>query len=187
MSRRPWLSPAFTPPPLGWLLGHRARAARRRLALAVLVVSALALGAAGWAWTRQRATFDALQQTAAAVPAAPGPASAPPAVSAQEGARINRVVRRLNTDWAAIFQALEREARPKEVAIVSLESDAERGAVRVVTEGPALDALLAHAERVQASPRFGRSQLLRIEPPDGPAAGTQSELSRLSFDLVLAR
>jgi len=153
------------------------------MALLALATGVVAAGGAGWFWSQQHAAFGALQDATAAQ--APVPSSvAASAVSPQDSARINRVVRRLNTDWAAIFQALEREARPKEVAIVSLESDAERGAVRVVTEGPALDALLAHAERVQASPRFVRSQLLRIEPPDG---ASQAELSRLSFDLVLAR
>lgn len=183
MSAR-WHSPSFTAPPLAWLLGHRTRPLERRLALAALAVAAAALAAAGWQLARQREALETAQRaTPVLAVAAPAAASAP-AVTAQESARINRVVRRLNTDWAAIFQALEREARPKDVAIVSLESDAERGSVRVVTEGPALDALLAHAERVQASPRFVRSQLLRIEPPEGNA---QAELSRLSFDLVLAR
>jgi hypothetical protein len=176
-------SPVFVPPALAWLLGHRARRAQRAAAGMALLVCALGVAAAAWFWAQQRSAVEVLQTAAATGPAAPV-ASATKPVSAQDSARINRVVRRLNTDWAAIFQALEREARPKEVAIVSLESDAERGAVRVVTEGPALDALLAHAERVQASPRFVRSQLLRIEPPDG---ASQAELARLSFDLVLAR
>ena len=176
-------SPHFVPPPLAWLLGHRTRHAQRVKALLALATGVAVAGGAGWFWSQQHSAFEALQDaTAAHAPAPSGVAAR--AVSAQDSARVNRVVRRLNTDWAAIFQALEREARPKEVAIVSLESDAERGAVRVVTEGPALDALLAHAERVQASPRFVRSQLLRIEPPDG---ASQAELSRLSFDLVLAR
>jgi len=182
-----WYSPSFAPTPLARLLGHRTRAASRALALAALLAAGLAVAFAGWHWARQRATFEALQLAASARPAAVAANVVAGPISAQDSARLNRVVRRLNTDWAAIFQALEREARPQEVAIVSLESDAERGAVRVVTEGPALDALLAHAERVQASPRFVRSQLLRIEPPDGPGPGTQAELSRLSFDLVLAR
>jgi uncharacterized protein HemX len=183
MPRHAPSSPLFVPPALAWLLGHRARRAQRAAAGLALLVCALAAAAAGWYWAQQRSAVEALLVAADTGPAAPAASTAKP-LSAQDSARINRVVRRLNTDWAAIFQALERAARPKEVAIVSLESDAERGAVRVVTEGPALDALLAHAERVQASPRFVRSQLLRIEPPDG---ASQAELSRLSFDLVLAR
>ncbi|MFO1274100.1 MAG: ATP-dependent RNA helicase HrpA [Rubrivivax sp.] len=119
----------------------------------------------------------------ARVVAAPPPAPAASAARPADPARLNRVVRRLNTPWAALFEALEREASP-EVALVSIETDAERGAVRVVTEGPALDALLRHAERVQDSPRFVRGQLLRIEPPE---SGAPPGLSRLSFDLVLAR
>ena len=184
MSAR-WFSPSFTAPPLAGLLGHRARPLERRLALAALAAAALATAAAGWQLATQQAALDAAQAAAPARSAALPAAAPASALSAQDSARLNRVVRRLNIDWAAIFQALEREARPREVAIVSLESDAERGAVRVVTEGPALDALLAHAERVQASPRFVRSQLLRIEPPEGNSA--PGELSRLSFDLVLAR
>ena len=201
--RTPLHSPAFGAPPAAWLLGHRH--GRRRGAIAGLALASLALACAAGFFMQQGALLQAVvdSRSLQARPAAPvrPAATARPAVSADVAARANRVVRSLNTDWPAIFAALEREARPAEVALVALESDAERGAVRVVTEGPALDALLAHAERVQASPRFQRTRLLRVEPPEaggqavGPAglAGTSgksgtagsAELSRLSFDLVL--
>lgn len=179
--RRRVRSPTFLPQPAAWFWGHHARPA---LAVPVLLLALLALAAAVWQWSMQQSLLQAQQEARAdTVRAAPAAAPAAPAIGPAQRQQVNRIVRRLNTPWAAIFEALEAGADPQ-VAIVSLESDAERGAVRVVTEGPALDALLAHAEKVQSSPRFARTQLLRIEPPDGNAP---AGLSRLSFDLVLAR
>lgn len=175
-------SPTFTPPPAAWLLGHRSGRGARLVAALALAAAAVALAVAALQYARAVQQLDAAQAAARAV-AAPPPAPAASAARLADPARLNRVVRRLNTPWAALFEALEREASP-EVALVSIETDAERGAVRVVTEGPALDALLRHAERVQDSPRFVRGQLLRIEPPE---SGAPPGLSRLSFDLVLAR
>lgn len=172
-------SPSFTPCRSAWLWGHDGR---WRVGVTALAVSSLACVAAAAFWfeeQRAQQVRDAKRMQPVAVP--PRVAAAPP-LRPQERQGFNRVVRRLNVPWAAIFEALEDGALV-EVALVSLETDAERGAVRIVTEGEEIDALLAHAERVQGSPRFVRSQLLRVEPPDGNATA----LTRLNFELALAR
>lgn len=178
-------SPDFVPPRHAWLLGHGGSRGRRGLAAGVLVLSLAALAAAAaLAWQRHAADG----QRSSVAPAAPVAAKPAPAagLGAAERARINRIVRRLNTPWSDIFEALESQPDPQ-VALLSLETDAERGAVRVQTEGPSLEALLQHSERVQAAPLFARTRLLRIEPPEAasaPAAGGAT-LTRLSFDLVI--
>ena len=175
----------FIAPRAAWLFGHAA-GARARAGAALLLVLAATLLSAAALWN-VRAHAEAQARTAA-LPAAALPAAAPasaatPALNAAERARINRVVRRLNTPWSAIFEALENQATPQ-VAVLGVETDAERGAVRVQTEGRSLDELLVHAERVQATAPFVRTRLLRVEPPD--AAASAAELTRLNFDLVLA-
>jgi hypothetical protein len=180
----------FVPPRTAWLFGHASRPSGRRAQAAALLLSAalLVAAAAGW-WTRGRAvTPPATSPVTAQRPAAPMALTSTPALSAADRARINRVVRRLNTPWGRIFEALENQAGAR-AALLSLETDADRGAVRVTTEGPSLDELLMHAERVQATAPFVRTRLLRIEPPDTPGtpgtAGTAAGLTRLSFDLVI--
>lgn len=180
----------FVVPRRAWLFGHASRPAGRRVQAVVLLFSAGLLLAAAAAWWQQRA--QAVPKAAvAAVPAARTAVTAAPTLNAADRARINRVVRRLNTPWGSIFEALENQAGAR-AALLSLETDAERGAVRVTTEGPSLDELLLHAERVQATAPFVRTQLLRIETPDtAGATGARPEpasgLTRLSFDLVIQR
>lgn len=183
-------SVGFVAPASAWLFGQHARRGSRRVAVSMLTLATLLLlgAAAHWIDLRnqrsaqheaQAAAERATRRSAAARPAA---ASAP-ALSAAERVRVNRIVRRLNTPWSSIFASLESQASPR-VAVLSLEPDVERGAVRVHTEGPSLDELLRHAAGAQNAPHFAHTQLLRIDPQ--PSTGV-SEMSRLSFDLVLAR
>jgi hypothetical protein len=179
----PHISIGFVAPPAAWLLGHATSRLRRALALVVLALAACALAAAAWAWHKA----DRARALVPALPVVRAPVTQPAAVAADaptaaERARINRAVRVLNTPWASIFRALEAAASPK-VAVLAVEPDVERGAVRVQTEGPELDALLQHAQRLQDGEVFAHAQLLRIDARPAPAG----ELARLSFDLVLAR
>lgn len=189
----------FVPPEQAWLFGHLAMPWLRRLVWALLALATLQLAAAAATSAMQRQALAAQREAAtirprnAAVAKAAADAAAAviltPALSAADRSRINRVVRSLNTPWASIFQALEAQTSPH-VAVLALESDAERGAVRVLTEGPSLDMLLAHAQQVQDATPFVRTRLLRIETPDAPqrpaVPAAPIVLSRLSFDLTFA-
>lgn len=177
---------AFGPQRLAWLLGavHGPRARWGFLALLLSAMAVLAL--AGWqAWAARSLLAQRMQQ-AAAGPARPRPAEAPahggPVLGANERRGVNLVIRRLNTPWGAIFDALERESSP-DVTVLAVETDAERGAIRIHTEGRKLDRLLEHAGRIQQDPNFAHAHLLRI---DANEAGPEP-LARLGFDLVLAR
>lgn len=172
----------FLPQRGAWLFGHAGSAASRRVQGGLLLLAVLALLAALVQAALRRPAAPAPQPVAQVVAAASPVAAPAPVLNAADRARINRVVRRLNTPWPTIFEALDNQAHAK-VALLSLETDADRGAVRVTTEGPSLDELLQHAERVQSTPPFERTKLLRIEPPD--AAGALPDITRLSFDLVI--
>jgi len=176
----------FMPPRSAWLFGHVDGPVARRRQVMALVASALLLAAAtaGWWFGRPQ---PAPAPVATVLPAVRPAVSVAPSLSAADRARINRVVRRLNTPWGSIFEALENQAGAR-AALLSLETDADRGVVRVSTEGPSLDELLQHAEQVQATAPFVRTRLLRIESPEGAAATAVAippGLTRLSFDLVI--
>lgn len=192
----------FVPSAQAWLFGHAAGPWLRGLVCALLTGAALLLAAGAAASAMQRQALAAQREaaamrprSAAAAKAAAGAAAAAatPVLSAADLTRINRVVRSLNTPWAQIFQALEAQSSPH-VAVLALDSDADQGAVRVLTEGPSLDRLLAHAQQLQNATPFVRTQLLRIEAPDSlqrpalPAAQAGQALpivlSRLAFDVT---
>jgi len=178
----------FVPPSGAWCFGHRGNARQRRFAAAALVVAMASLVVAVFTWSSARARLE-VEEAARLADGARRPVPVETAAASASGlkpaerVRLNRIVRRLNTPWGSIFSSLEQEALPA-VAVLSVEPDVERGAVRVQTEGPSLDELLQHADRVQQTASFSRTQLLRIDPPDAKAG---PGLSRLSFDLVLSR
>ncbi len=173
----------FVPPRAAWLFGHAAGTGQRRLQTVLLGLASLLLAAAVAFWWGQRG--PSLPMPPVTLVPAPRVEAVVALPNAAERARINRVVRRLNTPWGSIFQALEAQSSAS-VSLLALETDADRGAVRVLTEGPSLDELLQHAERVQGTSPFVRTKLLRIEAPEaGAATGSPAGLTRLSFDLVI--
>ncbi len=187
---KPLRSLSFASPSFAWLFGHRANRRSRQLAVVGLALTAVCLLTAAGVWldlrmqrSERQDSLAATEQRASRNARPPTRPASAPAFSAAERVRINRLVRRLNTPWPSIFAALETQALPG-VAVLSVEPDVERGALRVHTEGPSLDELLRHAARVQESPQFAGMQLLRIDPEEAKGG---SEMSRLSFDLVLTR
>lgn len=183
-------APSFTPPRLAWLWGHRSPRAQRRLAQAVLGLSALlaVLALVAWRWAAQDAEREAaaLMRRHTALQAAsqgqPATAAADPAapLSADQRRQFNQVVHALDTPWGPLLSALEAAGQPK-VAVLSVEVQVERRAVRIQTEGPELEALLRHAEALQTVEPFRGMRLQRIDSE--PAVAGQA--ARLSFDLEL--
>jgi hypothetical protein len=178
----------FVAPRAAWWYGHREGRAWRLAAQVVTVLAVATLLAAATAWLQARQALDQARAAAAAGPAraaAPPPAAPPtrrPNFSASERARINQAVAQLNVPWASIFRSLEAQATGK-VAVMAIEPDAERATVRVSTEGPTLDALLEHAERVQAAPPFAHARLLSIDSEPG----AQGRAAQLTFELRIER
>lgn len=178
----------FIPGRLDWLLGAAGSPRGRRLGAACLLLSVAVLGATAFeAWSRRDMLVQRQRQLALAtsprgpVPEVAAAAASAPVLRPADAARLNLVVRRLNTPWAAIFDALERQASPL-ATVLAVEPDVERGAIRIVTEGQRLDDLLRHAAQVPDVPRFSQVQLLRIDT----AEAGEPRRPRLTFDLVLA-
>jgi hypothetical protein len=171
-----------------WLLGAASSRGARGVALLLLLVAGLALASVAWHCIELERQLQARQHAVrqARAAQAPAPAVRPdagPTLSDAERKRINRAIRQLNTPWPLLLGVLEQAASP-EVALLSIEPDIDRGIVRVQAEGSTLDALLAHAEKVQQSPQVAHTQLLKIDH-DMPGRGVAAP--RLSFDVVLAR
>ncbi len=177
----------FVAPRAAWWHGHREGRARRLAAHVVTVLAAATLLAAAAAWLQGGQALNQARAAAAAsaARAVPPPAAPPtrlPNFTASERARINQAIAQLNVPWASIFRSLEAQATGQ-VAVMAIEPDAERGTVRVSTEGPTLDALLEHAERVQSAPPFAHGRLLSIDSEPG----AQGRAARLTFELRIER
>lgn len=169
-----------------WLFGSAAGLGIGLLGSLCLLAAAVALAGTAWhAWTLHLTLADRQQRLATHVPAPAAASSsataAGPKLRAAERARLNLIVRRLNTPWGAIFDALERGSSAA-VTVLAVEPDIERGAIRIQTEGRVLDELLRHAGSMSHNPRFTHVQLLRIETGEAGAP----RLPRLTFDLALA-
>jgi hypothetical protein len=168
------------------LLGAARSPVAQAAMLALCAAAVLALGFVGLRWIQ---LGDQVQQRLQAWESSRRPmpvlrsSTAAPALKPAERTRINDIVRRLNTPWPAVFGVLE-QAASDDVALLSIEPDVERGAIRVLAEGRSLDALLAHAQRMQQSPAVAHVRLLRIEKD---SAGPDSAVPRLGFDVVLVR
>ncbi len=172
----------FSPNRWATLWGHESTAGQQFAAGSVLLLICVALLVTAWAdlSLRQRLALakaarpHLLQSTAVQRSALP---------NATERARINRAIQSLNVPWPALFAALEAESANDEVALLSIEPSAERSAVRVQTEGPKLDALLAHAQRLGGRSPFQQVRLLRVDEH----GGSQRTAAVLSFDLFWPR
>lgn len=174
----------FVPGRLDWLLGSTSSIGARWLCGLCLLAATGVLGATALQAWALRGTLAERQRQLAGVDKGPPTQAAEdtvPVLRAAELTRVNLIVRRLNTPWGAIFDALERQVSPS-ATVLAVEPDVERGAVRIHTEGPRLDDLLRHAAQLQTEAQFVQVQLLRIETLE--AAGAKRP--RLTFDLVLA-
>lgn len=176
----------FVPGRLDWLVGATASARMRWLGAMCLLAAALVLGMTALeAWSLRGALAER-RRLIAAVDAGPSTHAATavvpaPLLTTAELTRVNLIVKRLNTPWGAIFDALELQASPS-ATVLAVEPDVERGAIRIHTEGQRLEDLLRHAGQLQSEPQFQQVQLLRIDTPEVAAA----KRPRLTFDLVLA-
>jgi Tfp pilus assembly protein PilN len=138
--------------PLGW-------AGLIALAIAVVVAAVVA-----WQWMAVRqqfhATRAAIEQSASRQ--RPLPVADKPALSADAMRGWNLVVRHLNTPWSTLLAALER-ATPDDVALVSIEPDAQLGSIRLQAEARSLDQLLAFVQQLESNSAFASVSPLKHE------------------------
>ena len=91
------------------------------------------------------------------------------------------VIKQLNVPWQDIFKQLEKTI-PPDIALLSIEPDAQRGQIRLQAEAESLDSLLRYASTLQNYGIFGRLNYSKHETneqdPNKPA--------RLTFELGLS-
>lgn len=101
-------------------------------------------------------------------------------LSKEELKALNNVVKQLNIPWQDIFKQLEKTI-PPDIALLSIEPDAQRSQIRLQAEAESLDSLLRYASTLQNYGIFGRLNYSKHETneqdPNKPA--------RLTFELGL--
>lgn len=101
-------------------------------------------------------------------------------LSQDERRQLNRVIQQLNTPWQDLFQQLERST-PQEVALISIEPDANRASVKLQAEARSLDVLLSYAASLQFQGVLGALTYSKHETNDQDP----NKPIRLSFELGL--
>jgi Tfp pilus assembly protein PilN len=89
-------------------------------------------------------------------------ALAAPALSAAEAAAVNAVVMQLNLPWRDLRTAV-RDATPPSVALLALEPDARKRALRVTAEAKTSEHMIAYVERLKQQALFESVVLSRHE------------------------
>jgi Tfp pilus assembly protein PilN len=154
----------FAPPGLRRTLLRTPRAAWALLMIA-LVLSTIVLST-GFKYRQQSAAVERLRarvQVRAARPAAVAAVlpARPPVTDAQASA-VNAAVMQLNLPWRALHDAVQA-ATPPTVALLALEPDAKRSALRITAEARSSDDMIAYVEQLQAIDWFGPVGLVRHE------------------------
>lgn len=176
-----------------WLFGRRAGAAARAFIGAALLAAAGAVAFAGLQWWHARAALassrsamESERHAALDAEQAARRIASSSTPTAAERVAANRVVRQLNAPWGSLFNTLERHA-DRSVAVLALESDAERDLIRLTTEGRSAGDLLRHAAALQAEPLFAQVQLMRIEDSGAEEGVPGPNTVRLVIEMKVAR
>ncbi|HEU4622755.1 MAG TPA: PilN domain-containing protein [Burkholderiaceae bacterium] len=126
-----------------------------------------------------RAELQQLQRRA--MPVRETVRSSPPLEPAKV-TEINRIIHPLNVPWSQVFDALET-ATPQDVALVAVEPDAQRYAIRLLVEAKSTDALFVYLNALDEHPAFERVALAKHDTQE------QDPLKpvRFSIDVPLVR
>jgi len=178
------LLPLQAPASAKWL-GHDRRPALRVLAVTIACVAFVLLGVSLAITMGLRSQLREAEQNLAdeqehmALSRAPaGPSK--PTLTRDQITGLNSIIRLLNVPWPSIFDALERQT-PTNVALVAIEPDSRRSAIRIEAEARRADELLEYAEMLEKDPAISRVVPIRHETreqPGGPVA-------RLVMDALL--
>lgn len=87
---------------------------------------------------------------------------------ARQTRRANEVLYRLTLPWDRLFEAVEA-ASNKEVALLAIDPDLDKGVVKISGEAKNLVAALAYIQRLEQQPMFGTvylqsHQIQRLDP-----------------------
>jgi Tfp pilus assembly protein PilN len=137
-------------------------------AAGVALVLAARAGHAYWIYGADQRAFEAERASARArlVQAQPMKVAAKAAVlSAPEAAAVNAVVMQLNLPWRELRDAV-RAATPQSVALLALEPDAKKQALRLTAEAKSSEDMVGYVERLKQQPLFESVVLARHEIND---------------------
>ncbi|QJD98762.1 PilN domain-containing protein [Massilia forsythiae] len=106
----------------------------------------------------QAATEVHVRQAAAGT--APAPSRAP--LPAAQAAAVNAAVLQLNLPWRGLHDAVQ-SATPANIALLALEPDAKKSALRITAEAKSSDDMIAYVARLQQEDWFKAVALVRHE------------------------
>jgi Tfp pilus assembly protein PilN len=146
-------------------LDYQANVRNRLMGMALLVMGLFALLVMGWVY--QDASQKAEQQeillnklmSASAARTEILPARKDTEQVAQEIKQANSVIFELNLPWKELFEAFE-VTQNSDIAVLSIEPDAQKGLVRISGEAKSLDSLPAYLDYLQKIPLFKDVALL---------------------------
>lgn len=101
-------------------------------------------------------------------------------LTAEKRRMLNAVIQQLNIPWHDVFEQLEGST-PQDVALLSIEPDGQRGAIKLQAEAKSLDTLLLYAASLQQQGVFGRLSYRKHETNEQDS----NKPDRLSFELEL--
>ncbi|MFP5393266.1 MAG: PilN domain-containing protein [Gammaproteobacteria bacterium] len=152
----------FAPPTLARALYLAGPLAWLMLGAALALVGASAW--MGWAYLDQQQRFEAELARARAharVPVA-APVAQLPKISEAQGAAVNAAVAQLNLPWRALHDAVAA-ATPASIALLALEPDARKRAVKITAEAKNPDEMVSYVEALGKEELFTGATLTRHE------------------------
>ena len=134
------------------------------LMLAAALALCAAAGLLGWRLVQQKHRYDAELATVrmrVAVPP-PAPVAVLPRISDAQAAAVNAAVLQLNLPWRALADAVA-DATPASVALLALEPDARKHAIKITAEAKNADDMVSYVEQLGKQELFTGATLTRHE------------------------
>ena len=152
----------FAQPSLGRAL-YRAGPGTWLMLLAALALCAAA-GLLGWRLVQQTHRYDAelAEARLRVAPPPPAPVAQLPRISEVQAAAVNAAVLQLNLPWRALADAVA-DATPATIALLALEPDARKHAVKLTAEAKNADDMVAYVEQLGKQELFTGVTLTRHE------------------------
>jgi hypothetical protein len=102
---------------------------------------------------QMQVTVDASDRSGAARAAQASMRAEEPKVAPEQRAAVNRAVERLNVPWQDLLDQLER-AETRDVSLLAIEPDAQRGVVRLTAEAAGPDGMVDYVAGLARQPAF---------------------------------
>lgn len=148
---------------------HRARPHPSALALGLLAAGFLVCASGVWRYAEAGLAIEQLdseltvaRDKLAAKHPANEASAAMPQMSEKQLATINQAITQLNLPWQALFKVIEA-AKPKTIAILSLEPDGKKQSLKIQAEAKNPDDMIGFVETLKQQPLFADVMLQKHE------------------------